>query len=381
MDIGKLTAADEGLHHQIADTFATVAESDLGWTEKIWAALVRKDGTLALSFGLGKYQNRNVLDGFAGVARGNEQWTIRASRRLDTALLDTSVGPITYEIVEPLKKVRFCLEANDTQPIAFDILFEGELPPAFEERNRQRAGFRIRMDVVRYFQTGKLSGWVEINGHRETVDDGWFGARDHSWGMRGNAVGALPTDVQPSGLRSKQTKVLWGPSLIVRPDGSRYQMLNFLQSSDFGKYFSGHIREISTNGEVTDIGVREMQEDIVLDPTTRRFIRSTLNLALSDGTERLVTVNAVGDSGFHLRTGGYGSWGGHRQGEWRGDLHVEGDHIADVLAALPQLGQFRDAPVTIREGNATGFGIQESIYNGVFPELGLGEDSDFDTYG
>jgi hypothetical protein len=60
-----------GCNHQIADTFATVAESDLGWTEKIWGALLRKDGKMALSFGLGKYQNRNVLDGFAGIARGN----------------------------------------------------------------------------------------------------------------------------------------------------------------------------------------------------------------------------------------------------------------------------------------------------------------------
>ena len=37
-DIGPFTAADEGLNHQIADTFATVRESDRGWTEKIWAA-------------------------------------------------------------------------------------------------------------------------------------------------------------------------------------------------------------------------------------------------------------------------------------------------------------------------------------------------------
>ena len=33
--IGKLLAADEQLNHQIVDTFATVAESDLSWTEKL----------------------------------------------------------------------------------------------------------------------------------------------------------------------------------------------------------------------------------------------------------------------------------------------------------------------------------------------------------
>jgi hypothetical protein len=65
--------------------------------------------------------------------------------------------------------------------------------------------------------------------------------------------------------------------------------------------------------------------------------------------------------------------GGGRQGSWRGDYHEDGEHISDVLVALPQLGQFRD-------GDATGFGIQETIYNGVFPELNLTKESDFDTY-
>ena len=88
-DIGKLTAADEGLDHQIADTFATIALPDLNWTQKVWFAIARKDGSMSVSFGLGKYHNRNVMDGFGGVARGPEQWTVRSSRRLDTSALQT----------------------------------------------------------------------------------------------------------------------------------------------------------------------------------------------------------------------------------------------------------------------------------------------------
>jgi len=34
----------------------------------------------------------------------------------------------------------------------------------------------------------------------------------------------------------------------------------------------------------------------------------------------------------------------------------------------------------VLDGDAVGYGIQETIYNGVFPELNLGEESDFDTY-
>jgi hypothetical protein len=106
-DIGPLTAADETLHHQIADTFATINDSNLGWTEKLWASMAKKDGSLQIEFGLGKYHNRNVMDGFGGVSRGAEQWTVRASRRLAPDLDVTTVGPVRYEIVEPLRRVRF----------------------------------------------------------------------------------------------------------------------------------------------------------------------------------------------------------------------------------------------------------------------------------
>jgi hypothetical protein len=53
-DIGPLHGADEGLNHQIVDTFATVGESDLAWTEKIWTSIARVDGALQLDFGIGK---------------------------------------------------------------------------------------------------------------------------------------------------------------------------------------------------------------------------------------------------------------------------------------------------------------------------------------
>jgi hypothetical protein len=93
-DIGPLRRADEGLNHQIVDTFATVRESDLSWTEKIWTSIARIDGTLQLDCGIGKYQNRGVIDGFGGVSRGREQWTVRASRELGIDA-DVEPGPVS----------------------------------------------------------------------------------------------------------------------------------------------------------------------------------------------------------------------------------------------------------------------------------------------
>ncbi|MGO9551184.1 MAG: hypothetical protein ACLPRW_17385, partial [Mycobacterium sp.] len=79
---GSLVPEDELLTHQIVDTFATVSQSDPSWTEKIWTTAHARDNSLQVVFGIGKYTNRGVFDGAAGVCRGTEQWTVRAGRRL-----------------------------------------------------------------------------------------------------------------------------------------------------------------------------------------------------------------------------------------------------------------------------------------------------------
>ena len=81
--IAPLTDADEFFTHQIVNTHAAVGTADRGWTEKVWFTLMSKNGGIQASFGLGKYRNRNVIDGFAGVQKGTQQRTVRASRVLD----------------------------------------------------------------------------------------------------------------------------------------------------------------------------------------------------------------------------------------------------------------------------------------------------------
>jgi hypothetical protein len=91
-DIGPLQGADEGLNHQIVDTFATIAHSDYAWTEKIWVSIAKADGSIQANLGLGKYPNRGVIDGFGGVSRGREQWTVRGSRELRSAPEESAIG-------------------------------------------------------------------------------------------------------------------------------------------------------------------------------------------------------------------------------------------------------------------------------------------------
>ena len=116
--------------------------------------------------GLGKYHNRGVIDGFGGVSRGREQWTVRGSRELESAPELTAIGPIVYEIVDPLGTVRVRLEPNDVQPISFDLVLQGVTPPFFEERNlvRNAQTNRIDVNVIRYHQGGWATGTITVDG-------------------------------------------------------------------------------------------------------------------------------------------------------------------------------------------------------------------------
>jgi hypothetical protein len=102
---------------------------------------------------------------------------------------------------------------------------------------------------------------------------------------------------------------------------------------------------------------------------------------MDSGEQRVIEVETLGQSGFFLKTAGYGQWKGHVHGSWQGKLQVDGEYIPDCWddEHLRTLGQFRDTPIRVREGDAVGYGIMESILRGDWPELGLGPESDHDV--
>lgn len=133
---GPILAADEWFTHQIVETHAHVAHADRSWTEKVCAMAAARDGSLQVGLGVGKYPNRNVFDGYAAVSRGREQWTVRASRRLADDPTSMEVGPIGYEVLQPLRRIRLSCTANEAAPLAFEWELEAVVPPVLEARDR-----------------------------------------------------------------------------------------------------------------------------------------------------------------------------------------------------------------------------------------------------
>jgi len=374
--IGPLVDADEGLSHQIPDTFAVVGSTDLGWTEKVCAMAAARDGSLQLGFGLGKYPNRNVMDCYAGVSRGVEQLTLRASRRLSPEPEATAVGPVRYEVVEPRRVVRFVLEPNDTQPVAFDWRFEAVVPPFLEDRVHTRTGYRVAAELVRYHQTGVASGWVEVDGERTEIGpDTWVSTRDHSWGVRAPAVGQPITDLEPvDNLAGVGFQMIWCPILMERPDGSRYALHLHYQIFEAPGFVHKRVE-----GGIEEPGGRrtrwtDLTPELSFDPDNRRLRGGRITATAADGSTRVLEVEAVSETGFHLGAGLYFGFDGHHHGEWRGALHVDGERIGDCSdpAQARRLHQLRDTVVHVVDpvAGAEGWGNCQPMITGAFPGLG-----------
>ncbi|SFA82907.1 hypothetical protein SAMN04515620_10481 [Collimonas sp. OK607] len=377
--IGPLVGADEHFNHQIVETHASVLHTDPSWAEKVCGMVGARDGSLQIGFGFGKYVNRNVVDAYAGVSRGCEQWNVRASRALDIDLEGVSTGPIRYEIIAPLKKVRVRLEKNAVQPIAFDLLLEGVVPCFTEAREDRRSnnGFRRTADQIRYHQIGVASGWIEVNGERREVNhQDWVMTRDHSWGVR-PGVGAPLSDMAPELMDSEGMRVLavWNPLLFQAKDGSSYAfhqyLLRYAGPGFSHELMQGHFEYQDGRREA----VRSNSPRLVFDPGNRRMLHGEFHLTLEDGSSRILTARAISDTGFHLGGGLYHGFDGQYVGQWCGRQHLDGEYFADCRTpeSTTRLNQFRDCMIVVQDSatEATGWGNCQTWVHGEWPELAV----------
>jgi hypothetical protein len=382
---GPLLGEDESLTHQVTETFAIVATGDPSWTEKVCAMAAAIDGSIQLGFGLGKYVNRNVMDGYAAVSRGVAQHTVRASRRLSPEPAVTAVGPIRYEVLEPLRAVRFVLEPNDCQPISFDCRFEAIVPPVLEERTHRLDRYRVQSDLLRYHQAGVASGWVEVDGERTEIDPGtWVSTRDHSWGTRTDVGLPEPGREPRSSLDSVPGvlyRMIWCPVAMRRPDGSRYALHLHYQITTA----PGFVRKEVIGGVEHPDGTVEpwadLEPELRFDPDNRRLLGGTIVATTTAGIRHDLEVEVVSDTGVQLGAGLYFGLDGHHHGEWRGKLHVDGEHIEDCSTpeAARRLHQLRDTVVHVVDpvGGGEGWGNCQPIVSGGSEELGLDEATSF----
>ena len=209
-----LTKGDDYPIHQTPDPVA-YAGTDRNFYDRYYfngyAPGAEEDGFFAAAMGI--YPHINVIDASFCWLIGGRQVNLHASRGLGMERMDTRVGPIAIEVVEPLRILRVTVDAPDER-VRADITFTGRAFPLEEPRFTRRNGPRVLMDVTRLTQNGRYAGWVEVDGVRTDVT-GWIGTRDRSWCVR--PIGA-PDAQPPSPPVAPQFYWLWSPCVVEGGD-------------------------------------------------------------------------------------------------------------------------------------------------------------------
>ena len=202
-----LTAGDEYPIHQTPEPVA-FAGSDRNFYDRFFFNGMSLDGETMFGAAMGVYPHLNVLDGAVSILKDGVQRSLHLSRLLNMERMNTSVGPLRVEVVEPLKKIRLILE--ETEGLALDATFEGRAFPIEEPRFTRRDGPRMLMDVTRMTQNGRWTGQLNVDG--ETIaltPERFVGTRDRSWGVR--PIGE--NDPQPNvPMKPPQFYWLWAPT-------------------------------------------------------------------------------------------------------------------------------------------------------------------------
>ncbi|MCE9651240.1 MAG: hypothetical protein K8R18_16595 [Parvibaculum sp.] len=187
-----LTKADDYPIHQLPEPIA-YAGTDRNFYDRYFFNGYSPDGAVFFAAALGVYPALNVMDGAFCVVDDGVQHNLRVSRVLGMERMDTRVGPLSVEVVEPLRSLRVRVDKHE-HGIAADLTFHMRAEAIEEPRFTYRQGPRTIMDYTRLTQNGSYEGWIEIRGKRiEVKRDRFLGTRDRSWGIR--PVGAR--DSQP----------------------------------------------------------------------------------------------------------------------------------------------------------------------------------------
>ena len=202
-----LTKADDYPIHQTPEPIA-YSGSDRNFYDRYFFNGYPREGDAFFAAALGVYPHLNVMDAAFSILLGGQQYNLHASRILHMERLNTVVGPIEIEVIEPLHVLRVAV--NDPgHGVAADLTFTSRFPAVQEPRFTHRVGSMTVMDSTRMTQNGCWEGWFEINGERQNVDrTTWQGTRDRSWGVRG--VGMRDPQTNPY-AGEPQFFWLWAP--------------------------------------------------------------------------------------------------------------------------------------------------------------------------
>jgi hypothetical protein len=360
-----LSRGDDYPVHQTADPVANVATGDRNFYDRYFFNGYARDAEFYFAVALGVYPNRKVMDAAVSVVHRGRQTVLRASRLAPGDRVETSVGPITVQVVEPLRRLRVRVEKNEFG-VEMDAEFRARGPAIEEPRFSRRAAQRLTMDYTRLTQHGTWDGKLAVQGHALSLaPQRTWGSRDRSWGVRpvGEPEGGAP-------LEPPQFFWLWAP--LNFPDALTHFDVN--EEASGGRWHQMGL--VAPADTLDDAGVRRarsVEHRLTLRHGTRHAERAELALALGGQTARIQLTPLYQ---FYMSGIGYlhPSWG---HGTFHGALETTGESfaLAEVDEAAPLHLHVQAVCEAKLEGHGgapqSGIGVLEQLMIGPHEPLGL----------
>nr|WP_241835532.1 hypothetical protein [Pseudofrankia asymbiotica] len=312
---------------------------------------------------LGLYPNRGIIDAAFSVVADGMQRSVFASGRIPLDRTRTSIGPITIEIVEPMRVNRVVVDSPEHGLVA-DLTATARTPAYEEPRQTRHVGTQLTMDVTRATQLVTWTGTLSSGGQEIPLTAPTYGTKDRSWGIRGvgDPAPAAPRHVLP------QIFFLWAPLNFTDV------CLHYLRFEDaLGVPWSETAAVLPVIGDKEpvfgeDTGIRTLggvRHDVRWAPGLRRSEGATLLLAPGDTVE-LEPIRAFRMSGVGYL---HPTWG---HGKWHGELAVDGEaHRTEDLDTLAFDTVHVQQVMRATWGGRTGLGVLEQLVIGPYAPGGF----------
>jgi hypothetical protein len=343
-----LLGEDDYPLHQTALPLAHVMNGHPNGYDRFWFNGYDENQFFAIALGL--YPNRGVIDAAFSYCDATTQRSVFSGDRLLGR--PTAVGPISIEIVEPMRRNRIVVNSPE-QGLRADLEFVRRTVPVEEPRQTMHDGERIFMDVTRATSMGTWNGWIETPEGRHEIESMW-GTKDRSWGIR--PIGE-PLPGAPS-TRAPQLCFQWAQ--INMADGA----VHFMSFDDSnGRALSRSTHVVALEGA----GGESLHEGrLVIAPLsgTRQAAGATLFV-----DEEPVSLAPIFT--FHMRGAGY-SHPTYAHGRFHGESYVVGESLE--IATLDRLDYHNlhvQQVVRATRRGQEGLGVLETLIIGPYAPMGL----------
>ena len=270
--------------------------------------------------------------------------------------LDTHVGHVKIEIIEPLSILRVVCDDKENGLMA-DLTFTARTAAHEEPRFLRRAGSQILMDVTRMTQNGVWAGWLEVKGSKiEVHPDHFRGTRDRSWGIR--SIGDADPQPNPEAMLP-QFYWLWAP-LNFDNFATHY----FVNDDKDGVAWNSNGIVIPLIGDDKEIEqMKESSSRLEFASGRRHASRAEIEFVKASGERWLLELTPRWN--FYMKGIGYGH-SHFAHGSYHGELETGFDEfrLSEVDATNIHIQAMCDVLLTTPNGEYKGQGVLEQLIIG-----------------